>query len=563
MPGTDDPSHLLRILSVHDPAPVLLEDFTPLAQSLVWQASQSYWEAFGAQSFISGDVPFTVNNDGRLSEGAARIFLDLLDATGAQHTSGPLYSLDLGTGSGLFSKLFLDSFQRRCLAAGRDYYARLRHVVADASQAMLDGIEERGLLASHAGAVCLVAVEPGRLRERIENRFAAEGSFTGFAAVFTNYLLDVLPMDVFRNADDGLQQLHVRTSLDSHYSGSQKPVEPDAMPASDAAAALSNEGSLFELSRQLVFDLAYLPYEEPIFLNGQPIEVPEGQTLPWNASALEAVAEILECLAPGGGLLVNDYGYRDLFTDSEFPDIYHYGGSASMSVNFALMKMAVESLGRYQWSEPARDNDLIFTRLITRETDPRVGVRLVEYLGGDEYDKLNAPLERARGAVTAGRIAAARAAFVEALRLQPFNWKIQQEIATFLIDKTKDFEAGRHFVEGGLRNNPISPELWNLLGECELNLGRVAEARIAFEAAIRLNPREARGRGNLAKALLAEGRCEEALTAIAEAFVHDTWSAIRDDLFLTQGRVLDQLSANRAKQRALSLNQVRHHIEAP
>ena len=65
------------------------------------------------------------------------------------HPGMPMGMAELGAGSGLFAKQFLDQLAARA----PEVHARLRYTVIDGSQAMLDGIEETGVLADHADQV--------------------------------------------------------------------------------------------------------------------------------------------------------------------------------------------------------------------------------------------------------------------------------------------------------------------------------------------------------------------------------------------------------------------------
>src|SRR6187549_1327698 len=53
----------------------ILEEFRPLCESLEWRLAQLYWRRAGALPFAENEVPFLVNNSGRLSEAAARLLL--------------------------------------------------------------------------------------------------------------------------------------------------------------------------------------------------------------------------------------------------------------------------------------------------------------------------------------------------------------------------------------------------------------------------------------------------------------------------------------------------------
>ncbi|MEO8330547.1 MAG: tetratricopeptide repeat protein, partial [Candidatus Nanopelagicales bacterium] len=119
----------------------VLQDFRPLADSLEWLVGQLYWDKRGERAFLVDDVPFKITNDGNLSGKAAAVFFACIAAA---EVSGDLeariYALELGVGTGVFTRFFLDEFQALCRAAGKDYYERLCYVVADRSPQMLEDL---------------------------------------------------------------------------------------------------------------------------------------------------------------------------------------------------------------------------------------------------------------------------------------------------------------------------------------------------------------------------------------------------------------------------------------
>src|SRR5688572_5210904 len=65
-----------------------LEGCVPFWQCIDWQLAQAYWHGAGLTGFVSGDIPFMVNNTGRLSEHAAAVLFETCAAAAPQ--SGPI-----------------------------------------------------------------------------------------------------------------------------------------------------------------------------------------------------------------------------------------------------------------------------------------------------------------------------------------------------------------------------------------------------------------------------------------------------------------------------------------
>src|SRR5258708_6934104 len=129
-----------------------LQDFRPLAQSLEWQLADAYWSSAGALPFVRNDVPYLVNNSGRLSEGAAELVFAAWCERAAS-LPARLVVFELGAGTGLFARYFLDALAARCRAEGRDFYDRLTYVVSDRFVRTVQGWNEDGIFDGHAAHV--------------------------------------------------------------------------------------------------------------------------------------------------------------------------------------------------------------------------------------------------------------------------------------------------------------------------------------------------------------------------------------------------------------------------
>jgi len=183
-----------------------LEDFRPLSQCLEWRLADAYWDQKGVLPFVRNDVPYLVNNSGRLSENAAALLFAALEEARAS-LPRRLTILELGAGTGLHARFFLDAFRALCQQAGSDFYDRLIYVVTDRFDAAVAGWQRDGVFAEHAEHVA-----PRRCDAN------APGALTlpeAPVAIVCNYLLDVLPSRIARRdgATGALEELCVRTHL--------------------------------------------------------------------------------------------------------------------------------------------------------------------------------------------------------------------------------------------------------------------------------------------------------------------------------------------------------------
>jgi hypothetical protein len=144
----------VQILSNAQTGRSVIQDFTPLADSLEWELGQQYLRDRGNKAFLSDamPVPFVINNDGTLSRNAAEVFFaSLVAAEKAGPLEAEIFVLELGIGVGLFARYFLDAFRELCQKQGKDYYDRLWYIAADRSEQMLRDACRYGVFVDHPG----------------------------------------------------------------------------------------------------------------------------------------------------------------------------------------------------------------------------------------------------------------------------------------------------------------------------------------------------------------------------------------------------------------------------
>src|SRR5262245_40840690 len=112
----------------------VIQDYSPLAESLEWELGQQYFRERGNKAFI-GDtipVPFLINNDGTLSRNAAEVFFtSCVEAEKAGELEPDIFVLEIGIGVGLFARFFLDHFRELCKEERKDFYDRLCYIAGD------------------------------------------------------------------------------------------------------------------------------------------------------------------------------------------------------------------------------------------------------------------------------------------------------------------------------------------------------------------------------------------------------------------------------------------------
>ena len=134
---------------------------------------------------------------------AAAVEAWLLDQRDAVDVREPLYVLELGAGTGMFSHLFVTAIARRC-ANGTFPHPRVVLVLCDQSEMRFDAWAETNVLAKHvrAGAIdfATLSVDERGTFEPIVLKYtgASLAAPVNPLVVVANYFFDSIPTDAFR-----------------------------------------------------------------------------------------------------------------------------------------------------------------------------------------------------------------------------------------------------------------------------------------------------------------------------------------------------------------------------
>jgi tetratricopeptide (TPR) repeat protein len=199
----------------------------------------------------------------------------------------------------------------------------------------------------------------------------------------------------------------------------------------------------------------------------------------------------------------------------------------------------------------------IHSRLFSKKAGTETIARFLQSFGDGENKKLQEPIHNARGCAKQGRFEMASSFYQEALRLQPSNWVLLNEVSSFLTFQMRDPKAGANLAKIALSLNPTcSADLWNTLGDALYEWGRTAEARGAYEKALTINAADVRSRFNLAFVHVREKNFDAALKRIAEAFSLDKTGEYRERLMHKLQEVLHHVSQRHQQEYLLLINLV-------
>lgn len=203
---------LARLLDDEDPR-LLLEGWCRPSSSVVWAFNAAYWRHLSDWE-AAFERPFVAALPGGVSDGTnpafwqerLEAFLDVLDRLAAAGTlPEEVYVLELGVGGGHQARLWLDTFESICRERGRDFYERVRYLMADFSADVLHAarrtVEEHG---DKVSCLTLDAVDPLQALR-----------FLRYKVLFihASNLYDNLPTDEVVRRDDALYEVQVRAAL--------------------------------------------------------------------------------------------------------------------------------------------------------------------------------------------------------------------------------------------------------------------------------------------------------------------------------------------------------------
>jgi hypothetical protein len=523
----------------------VLQEFRPLTECLEWELSELHWGRAGLLPFVENDVPFIVNNTGRLSEHAAAV---LFANCNEVDDEGPITVLELGAGTGLFAKYFLDVFRAICRQERRDYYDRLLYLATDRSRRTVEQWKERGQFddhsahgASHVELGVCDALQPGTL-------YPLSGSpraLSNLRAVFCNYILDVLPATVLRNGAHGHEELQIRTHLtnDRQLLAQYTRLSVDQirdLAHGDAAA----KAALIPLISVLDFETAFVPittlppHALDVLAYGKDLD-----RVVLNYGAIECLSCCSRLLAPAGFALWNDYGpvRRDQMAGHAASQ--RFGPTSALGLNFSFLEHFFTAQGRLVLKAEGDEQQSLHARLLLTAPLSESIAAFENRFGAGGNAFFDEPLTDARKHVAAGRKNEALDCYRVALSRSPRDWQVAGEIAEFVGLQLQDYDAGRELAKAAVALNPwYSAWLWNVLGDVLFLAGRVNDAHETYLQAHRIHPDDPRTNLNLAYTYFEFGQYAAALESLAVAFAADVRGLYRQRLLEKQHQILGAIS---------------------
>lgn len=550
-------SSSVRLLEAAGTGARILEAFRPLPLNLEWRLSELHWLQQGVTSFVTSEVPYRVNNDGRASAAAAAVMFAHCQelAESGQDVAGPIRLLEIGAGSALFARYLLDEFRDLCQRHARDFYDRLVFHVTDRSPRTVDHWTACGVFGDHGGHVVATVCDAGSPSGLLDG-LPIDGPLH---AVFTNYVLDSLPAAVLRRRRGVWEQLATQASL-------RRDVE---LPVSLAGWDLDRlrDDARSDHVDDLVALLPLLPLLDgearfqPIDGDGPPdwerraIDLADGDAMDAppvidSFGAIACLDALVSRLDPAGFVLVRDYGPRVEDGRAQAGGAQRFGDASAMALNFAQLEQHLQRRGLD--IVRASDDPHLQTRLVT--SGPLAETRRTFQSHFAQPTKESVDREaRIRDLADAGLWPEALTAWREAIASSPRDWQLVGAAAEFASQTLGDANTGLGLARAALQLNPwYRPGLWNTLGRCLSALGRDQEAHDAFGEALRLHPRSAETHLELARSWLRLGKPARCLEAVAHGLAADVEAQHRHALLDAQEAAIGTLARRAATEREVT-----------
>lgn len=523
--------------------PTVLQEFRPLTESLEWELSDLHWNQSGLFPFVENDVPFLINNSGILSEHVAALLFS--NCSEAPHGE-PIRILELGAGTGLFARYFLDAFRTLCRQENRDFFDRLIYYVSDRSMRTVEQWQERGQFEGYGDCTVLLgtcdAINPRRFRSCT----GEEIQLRGVRAVICNYVLDVLPATVLRQGPGGAEELLVRTHLaeDCGLLAQYSRLSAEEIHQLASSADLAQRARLIPLISLLEFETRFAPAHQPIELAREALQgAQEGERVVLNHGAIACIEACLGMLDAHGFVVMNDYGPVQIEQVADHSMSQRFGPTSALGINFPLVERYFGARGYFVVTPAADQERGIHSRMLMASNLPATVAAFHNRFGPAGVDFFETPAEDARKHLAAGRKGEALECYRLALSRSPRAWQLSGEIAEFVGLQLQDFAAGRELIRSALEQNPwYSSWLWNVLGDILFLDHDIVGAHEAYLQAYKIHPKDARTNLNLAYSHFEFGDYESALVALATAFAADVRGIYRPRLIEKQQQILAALS---------------------
>lgn len=485
---------------------VPIESQRPLWDTAFFQIAHEGWAEAGIEAFsCRGDgVPFGSTSDGALSYDAASLFLSYALSKPDSET---FHLLEVGAGTGLFAKLFLDFLKENA----PEVYNRTLFLVTDGSEKLIDDQERVDLFSAHKTRVTLAPFLADKDWRDVDcvNSFLGEKS--GFDAIFMTYLLASVAFDILAVSNTDIWQMIGATHIEKDHVSMETSASAFAGPDGGYAGNLNEIAPFLKVvAEHQLCRPVNLPYAEAVIM------APTKKARPFIHShgALLMCESACQTIKDGGFVYIADYGY---VTPSEYEENFSieiYGGRVAMGVNFHQLDEVLAGHSDVTCIPILQDSERIVGRLLIKG-EPFGPLN--ELSACPQVKLADEALSQVNAIKLQGELDRLVLAYDDIIAAQPFNWLRHEELSTLFLTIEEPDEA-LESANTVLAINPLSANAMRCKCMSELNVGRKDDALRSAQKAVELGKGDAKNYNALAIILTEHGDYEQALVVIATGF---------------------------------------------
>lgn len=565
--------------------PLLLQDFVPYQQSVLWRIHDAYFQTRSSAAWRSGEIPSFSTSNYAFARQVARFLIHLTtkwEASGQLRPTEPVWVWELGCGNGLFARNLLVALEHGCGPQGRALRARLQLVLSDYAEVP---VREALRVVQQTDAKPVLppigALLDLRQPEALRGLDGSPLTVGPVQLMIASYLCCVLPVTWIYQT-----QRPQNLQPGQHSEASEDPFSPDVQPVFHSAAttqvtqpryftkyvrisadvaptqtpAQSGEHYLQQLLAapiaqnqlaQLQTELAFRPTELATLLPSpvhqrtlqRAVQGLTEATVEYPSSFLDAVSALIPRLAPGGQFLVSDFGShgQEGLRGQRVRGARLYGSTLNHAVDFALLEAYAHEvgLGIVRTGDPLR---ALHSACFSRSQDAAVTALFRRHLdacsdGEDLVDFRQKGVE----AMRASEFARAGRYFARCLKLDPRSAELWLWLGRACLQAGALPRAEKALRKGQSLDPPRRPEFQRHLGQVYAAQGQHPRALRCLQHALQHQPTAATY-VDQAQSLRALGRLPEALRACEQALALDEQDQSAEQLWMTLQAELDRLA---------------------
>lgn len=333
---------------------VTLQEATPFDQSVVWRIHDAYFAARGIDAWNTGEVPFYATSSFVSASQHARFFAAYVAerlADGRIGADEEIWVLEVGSGLGWFATNFFRALMKGAGPLGEQLLHRVRYVLSDYSAKSLGEAVATPVLARLVAEGSVVpALYDLRRPETLRTLSGAPFDCPRPQWIVANYVSCVLPVKTFQwRRDGGFHEQHVVVRAEI-------PDDSAVTAPGEVLDALLADATRSKLLEETIgMDVIWRPVDlAEVYPSGRHAEVlrrfaeelPDA-TFSYPHGFFDFLDTAAGLLAPGGMVLVNDYGSVELASIrgrfERKPQIY--GNSIAVAIHFPLLAAWAEGSG--------------------------------------------------------------------------------------------------------------------------------------------------------------------------------------------------------------------------